>query len=159
MARTLAADVVGQRTSTVQPTDSLEDMLAIYSASSAQPSAKVAASEFVAAMPSDVRIGLQMFAEVTVLASPRPIRGVASTTSIRSSSTATPPWTMSSSGSQFYATVEHKVLVILSDGKDEGSSATLDEAIAASQGISIETISLTTVVNRSRQPHRDVRLI
>ena len=38
-------------------------------------------------------------------------------------------------GARFTPTVEHKVLVVLSDGKDEGSSATLDDAIAAAQGI------------------------
>jgi tight adherence protein B len=36
------------------------------------------------------------------------------------------------------------VLVILSDGKDDGSTAALDEAIAAVQGEHVEAISLTT---------------
>ena len=40
--------------------------------------------------------------------------------------------------------VDHKVLVVLSDGKAEGGSAALNDAIAATQGIGVETISLTT---------------
>jgi len=36
------------------------------------------------------------------------------------------------------------VLVVLSDGKDEGSLATLDDAMAAAEGLQVEAISLTT---------------
>ena len=44
----------------------------------------------------------------------------------------------------FTPAAEHKVLVLLSDGKDDGSTATLDDAIAAVQGVHVEAISLTT---------------
>ena len=47
-------------------------------------------------------------------------------------------------GQQFTPTAEQKVLVLLSDGKDDGSTATLDEAISAVQGEHVEAISLTT---------------
>ena len=36
------------------------------------------------------------------------------------------------------------MLVVLSDGKDEGSLATLDDAMAAAEGLQVEAISLTT---------------
>ncbi len=120
-----------------EPTDSLEVILAIDASASMRPaieSAKVAASEFVAAMPSDVRIGLETFAdEVTVLASPTTDRALLSTQidSIVVDGDTALYDVVVGAGSQFTPTVEHKVLVILSDGKDEGSSATLDEAIAA----------------------------
>ena len=52
----------------------------------------------------------------------------------------------------FTPAAEHKVLVLLSDGKDDGSTATLDEAVAAVQGEHVEAISLTTTGDRPRQP-------
>jgi tight adherence protein B len=133
-----------------EATDSLEVILAIDASASMRPaieSAKIAASEFIAAMPTDVRIGLETFAdEVTVLASPTTDRALLNTQidSIVVGGDTALYDVVVGAGSHFTPTVEHKVLVILSDGKDEGSSATLDDAIAATQGISIETISLTT---------------
>ena len=141
---------VGEPTRAQAPTDSVEVILAIDTSASMRPaieSAKVAASEFVAAMPLDVRIGLETFAdEVTVLASPTTDRAVlaAQIGSIVVDGDTALYDVVVGAVDHFTPTVEHKVLVVLSDGKDEGSSATLDDAIAAAQGISIETISLTT---------------
>ncbi len=109
--------------------------------------AKVAANEFVSAMPPDVRIGLETFADqVTVLTSPTIDRALlaAQIGSIVAAGDTALYDVVVGAGSRFTPTVENKVLVILSDGKDEGSVATLDEAIAAAQNISVETISLTT---------------
>ncbi len=125
-------------------------ILAIDASASMRPaieSAKIAASEFVAAMPLDVRIGLETFAdEVTVLASPTTDRALlaAQIGSIVVDGDTALYDLVVGAGGHFTPTVDHKVLVILSDGKDEGSSATLDDAIAASQSINVETISLTT---------------
>ncbi len=65
---------VSERARAQEPTDSLEVILAIDASASMRPAieaAKVAANEFVAAMPPDVRIGLETFADqVTVLTPP-----------------------------------------------------------------------------------------
>ncbi len=65
---------VGAPVRAQEPADSLEVILAIDASASMRPAieaAKVAATEFVAAMPPDVRIGLETFADqVTVLAPP-----------------------------------------------------------------------------------------
>jgi tight adherence protein B len=133
-----------------EPTDSLEVILAIDASGSMQPAldaAKRAASEFVSAMPADVRIGLETFADqVTVLAPPTTDRAMLATQidSIAADGDTALYDVVVGAGAHFTPTVENKVLVVLSDGKDEGSSATLADAIAATQGISIETISLTT---------------
>jgi hypothetical protein len=98
-------------------------------------------------MPLDVRIGLETFAdEVTVLVSPTTDRALLAAqieTIVVGGDTALYDVVVGAV-THFTPTVENKVLVVLSDGKDEGSSATLTDAIAAAQGISIETISLTT---------------
>jgi tight adherence protein B len=146
----LVTGSVGAPARAQEPTDSLEVILAIDTSGSMRPaieSAKVAASEFVAAMPLDVRIGLETFADdVTVLVSPTTDRALlaAQIDSIVVDGDTALYDLVVGAGSHFTPTVDHKVLVILSDGKDEGSSATLDDAIAAAQGINVETISLTT---------------
>jgi tight adherence protein B len=133
-----------------EPTDRLEVILAIDASGSMRPAigaAKIAASEFVATIPPGVRIGLETFAdEVTVLASPttdRALLGERINSIVADGDTALYDAVVGA-GAHFTPTVEHKVLVVLSDGADEGSSATLDDAIAAAQDISVETISLTT---------------
>jgi len=133
-----------------EPTDSLEVILAIDASGSMRPAleaAKNAAKEFVEAMPADVRIGVETFAdEVTVLSAPTTDRALLTTqidSIVADGDTALYDVVVGAS-SRFTPAVEHKVLVVLSDGKDEGSSATLDDAIAYAQGISVETISLTT---------------
>jgi tight adherence protein B len=133
-----------------EATDSLEVILAIDASASMRPAievAKIAATEFVAAMPPDVRIGLETFADqVTVLAPPTTDRALlnAQIDSIVPGGDTALYDVVVGAGARFTPAVENKVLVVLSDGKDEGSSATLDDAIAATSGISVETISLTT---------------
>jgi tight adherence protein B len=146
----LMTSSVGTPAQAQEPTDSLEVILAIDTSGSMRPaieSAKIAASEFVAAMPLDVRIGLETFADdVTVLVSPTTDRALLAAqieTIVVGGDTALYDMVVGAV-THFTPTVENKVLVVLSDGKDEGSSATLTDAIAAAQGISIETISLTT---------------
>jgi Flp pilus assembly protein TadB len=133
-----------------QPNESVEIILAIDTSESMLPAleaAKIAANEFIAAMPPDVRIGLETFAdEVTVLTPPTTDRALLAGQigSIVASGDTALYDVVVGAGSRFNPMVENKVLVILSDGKDEGSSASLDDAIEAAQGISVETISLTT---------------
>ena len=133
------------------PTDSLEVILAIDTSESMTPAleaAKIAANEFISAMPSDVRIGLETFADqVTVLTPPTTDRALlaAQIGSIFAAGDTVLYDVVVGAASRFTPTVENKVLVILSDGMDEGSVATLDDAIAAAQSISVETISLTTL--------------
>ncbi len=133
-----------------EPTDRLEVILAIDASGSMRPAidaAKIAAKEFVAAMPPDVRIGIETFAdEVVVLTAPTTDRVLLTTQidSIVADGDTALYDVVAGAGAHFTSTVEHKVLVVLSDGKDEGSAANLEAAIAAVQGINVETISLTT---------------
>ena len=132
------------------PADKLEVILAIDTSGSMRPAigaAKEAANEFVASMPADVRIGVETFGDVvTVLTPPTTDRALISdqiNAIVTGGNTALYDVVVTAS-QHFTPTVEHKVLVLLSDGKDEGSGATLDDAIAAVQGVHVEAISLTT---------------
>jgi Flp pilus assembly protein TadB len=146
----LMTSSVGASAQAQQATDSLEVILAIDTSGSMRPAieaAKIAATEFVAAMPPDVRIGLETFAdEVTLLATPTTDRALLTEqiNSIVADGDTALYDAVVGARAHFTPAVEHKVLVILSDGKDEGSSATLDDAIAAVRDINVETISLTT---------------
>lgn len=133
-----------------QVSDDVEVILAIDASGSmddAIEAAKAAANEFVASMPPDIAIGLETFADtVIVLAPPTTDRSVL-TTQIASITAGgdTALYDLVVTASQhFTPTIEHKVLVVLSDGRDEGSLATLDDAIAAAQGLNVVAISLTT---------------
>lgn len=145
----LAALSLGAAAS-AQASDDVEVILAIDTSGSmndAIDAAKTAASEFVAAMPQDVAIGLETFADtVTVLSPPTTDRSVLTTqiASITASGDTALYDLVVTATQHFTATVEHKVLVVLSDGKDEGSAATLEDAVEAAQGVQIEAISLTT---------------
>ena len=131
-------------------TDSLEVILAIDTSASMRPAleaAKAAANEFVVAMPTDVRIGVETFADqVTVLASPTTDRELlrAQIDAIIADGDTALYDLVVGARQHFTPSVDNKVLVVLSDGKDEGSVATLDDAISAVSGIKVETISLTT---------------
>ena len=98
-------------------------------------------------MPANVPIGVVTFGtSVTVLAAPttdratllEQINGI-----VANGDTALYDAVVIAS-QQFAPGTENRVLVLLSDGKDEGSAATLDDAIAAVQGAHVEAISLTT---------------
>jgi len=132
------------------PAEDLEVILAIDTSGSMQPAidaAKAAANEFVASMPTDVRIGVETFADVvTVLSPPTTDRALLSAqidSIVAAGDTALYDVVVTAS-QHFTPAATNKVLVLLSDGRDEGSSATLEAAVAASQGISVEAISLTT---------------
>jgi tight adherence protein B len=127
----------------------LEVILAIDVSESMLPAieaAKAAAAEFVASMPADVPIGVETFADsVSVLTPPTTDRDLI-TLQIESITTGgdTALYDVVVGASQhFTPTSQHKVIVLLSDGKDEGSTATLDNAVSASQGVQVEAISLT----------------
>jgi tight adherence protein B len=132
------------------PAGELEVVLAIDTSGSMRPAidaAKAAANEFVRSMPPELRIGVETFGDaVTVLTPPTTDRAVLSeliNAIVADGDTALYDAVVTA-GQQFTPTVEHKVLVLLSDGKDDGSMATLDDAIAAVQGVHVEAISLTT---------------
>ena len=137
-------------TAGAQTSGDVEVILAIDASGSmadAIEAAKSAANEFVASMPPNVAIGLETFADtVTVLSPPTTDRSVLTTqiASITASGDTALYDLVVTASRHFTPTVEHKVLVVLSDGKDEGSLATLDDAIASAEGLQIEAISLTT---------------
>src|SRR6185503_14116440 len=124
--------------------------LAIDTSASMRPAidaAKAAANEFVASMPEGVRIGVETFADdVTVLTPPTTDRVLLSEliNSIMTGGDTALYDVVVAASQHFTPTAENKVLVLLSDGKDDGSTATLDEAVAAVQGEHVEAISLTT---------------
>jgi tight adherence protein B len=127
-----------------------EVIIAIDTSGSMRPAidaAKAAADEFVASMPADVRIGVETFAdEVTVLTPPTTDRALISAQidSITADGDTALYDVVVAARQRFAPTAEHKVLVLLSDGKDEGSTSSLDDAVAAVEGLHVEAISLTT---------------
>ena len=146
----LTTATLGTQARAQQPTDSVEVIVAFDASESMRPaldSAKTAANEFVLAMPADVRIGLESFAdEVTVLAAPTLDRALLSSQieSIVADGDTALYDVVVGARQRFTPDVVNKVLVVLSDGKDEGSAAGLDDAVAAVADIEVETISLTT---------------
>lgn len=134
----------------LEPPPELEVILAIDTSESMEPAietAKASARAFVASMPADVPIGLETFDDVvTVLTPPTTDRAVlgAQLDSITTRGDTALYDVVVTASQHFAPTTRHKVLVILSDGKDDGSTNTLDGAIAAAQGMHVEAISLTT---------------
>lgn len=130
--------------------DDVEVILVIDASDSMEPAidaAKTAANEFVAAMPADVRIGVEIFGDdVTMLTPPttdRPVITMLINSIVLDGDTALYDAVVAAS-QHFTPTIPNKVLVVLSDGRDEGSTATLGQAVAAVQGIHVEAVSLTT---------------
>ena len=130
--------------------DDVEVILTIDTSESMQPAienAKTAANEFIAAMPAGVRIGVETFADsVRVLAPPTTDRGLLNlqiALITTGGDTALYDGVVGAS-QRFSPNAAHKVLVVLSDGKDEGSAATLDNARLAVAGLHVEAISLAT---------------
>ena len=109
--------------------------------------ARTAAQQFVAQMPADVRIGVESFGRtITVLTAPTTDRAVISQ-SIDALATGgnTPLHDAVIAATQSYTpAAEYKALVLLSDGGDRGSRATLTDAVASVSGMHVEAISLTT---------------
>jgi Flp pilus assembly protein TadB len=140
-----AADTAAQA-----PGESVEVIIAIDTSESMEPAieaAKAAANEFVVSMPAGVSIGVETFAnDVTVLTAPTLDRGLITAkigAIVTGGDTALFDVVVAAS-QHFTPTVDNKVLVLLSDGKDEGSVATLADAVAAVDGVRVEAISLTT---------------
>ncbi len=109
--------------------------------------AKAAANEFVASMPPDLAIGVVTFADtVSVLTAPTTDQALIRQqidSIVTGGDTALYDVVVLASSS-FTPAAEHKVLVVLSDGADEGSTATLEQAVAAVEGVQVEAISLST---------------
>ncbi len=150
VAAGITAAAFGTNVEAQVPADSVEVILAIDTSTSMRPAidaAKAAANEFIASMPADIRIGVETFADDVVVLSPPTTDRALLSNQIASISTGgdTALYDVVVGASEhFTPTAEHKVLVLLSDGKDEGSAATLDQALAAAAGIQVEAISLTT---------------
>ncbi len=139
-----------ERVAAQVPAVNLEVVIAIDSSGSMRPAieaAKAAATEFVTSMPPEVPIGVETFGNtVTVLTPPTTDRALLSQQIggiVATGDTALYDAIITATG-LFSPTVEQKVIVLLSDGRDDGSRATLDAAVAALQGVSVEAISLTT---------------
>jgi tight adherence protein B len=132
------------------PADDVEVILAFDTSGSmrhAIDAAKAAATEFVLTMPADVPIGLEGFGDdVTVLSAPTTDRALLSEqiSGIVADGDTALYDAVVTAAEQFSPATERRVLVILSDGKDDGSTATLAAAIAAVENKHVEAISLTT---------------
>ena len=133
--------------------EDVEVILTIDTSESMQPAienAKAAANDFIAAMPTDVRIGVETFADsVSVLTPPTTDRGLLSlqiALITTGGDTALYDGVVGAS-QRFSPNAAHKVLVVLSDGKDEGSAATLDDARLAAANLHVEAISLATALS------------
>ncbi len=128
----LAGALFGGRAHAQDTADDVEVMLAFDSSGSmrhAIEAAKAAANEFVVAMPADVRIGLEAFGDdVTVLSPPTTDRALLSEqiNGIVADGDTALYDAVVTAAEQFTPAAERRVLVILSDGKDDGSTATLD---------------------------------
>jgi tight adherence protein B len=98
-------------------------------------------------MPAEVRIGVESFGrEITVWSAPTLDRAV-----VRyqlgglTSGGGTPLHdAMIKAAQAFTPAAQHKAIVLLSDGGDRDSVATLDQAVGALAGIHVEAVSLTT---------------
>lgn len=146
----LAAIAPGAAASAQSNSTNAEVIIAIDTSGSMRPvidAAKAAAVEFVSAMPTEVRIGVATFADdVTVLSPPTTDRAllVAQIDSITADGDTALYDAVVAARQGFDPTAEHRVLVLFSDGGDEGSAANLQDAMTAVDGVHVEAISLTT---------------
>ncbi len=108
---------------------------------------KKAAIGFIASMPPEVSIGLVSFgSNVTLdveLTGDRDRLSAAISTIKAEGRTALNDAVVFAS-TQFAPTTQRRVVVLLSDGSDSASSATLEEAVAATSGIRVEIIEIKT---------------
>ena len=138
----------------IVPLDSVEDLnvVIVFDRSGSMGSnplraAKNAALAFIDALPAEVRIGLVSFSTDATLDVPiSQDRGALSAAieSIDSDGRTSLYDAVILASTLFDPEAERKVMVVLSDGGDNDSVATLDEAVAAVAGISIEMIELAT---------------
>lgn len=109
--------------------------------------AKDAALAFIDALPTEVDVGLVSFSsDATVDVPVTQDRAVlsAAVEALDSDGNTSLYDSVVLAASLFDPSIERKVLVVLSDGGDNDSTATLEEAIAAVAGITVEMIELAT---------------
>lgn len=131
----------------------VEVIVTIDTSESMQPSienAKAAANDFISSMPAEVKIGVETFSDsVNVLAPPTRDRGLLNlqiALITTGGDTALYDGVVGAS-QRFSPNAAHKVLVVLSDGRDEGSVATLTDAQLATAGLHVEAISIATALS------------
>ena len=146
----LAAQPAAAASTAVTP-DNFEVMLVVDTSGSMDEApmqqARDAAASFVAQMPAEVRIGVESFGrEMTVWSPPTLDRAlVTSQLSGLTSGGGTPLHdAMITAAQAFTPAAEHKAIVLLSDGGDKDSVASLDEAASGLAGVHVEAVSLTT---------------
>ena len=131
-------------------TENFEVMLLIDTSGSMRGApielAKQAATSFVDRLP-DVRIGVESFGTaVNVLTVPTADHETvkADIASLTAGGNTHLHDALITGAQSFTPAGSNKTIVLLSDGGDEGSTASLDDAVAATQGVHIEAISLAT---------------
>ena len=131
------------------PTSSLEIMLVVDTSGSMEgapiEAARAAATEFLAVLPPDVRVGVVAFgSQPSLVAGPTTDRsllesGVSELTAAGETALYD---AVSFAGSQFTADARDRAIVLLSDGGDTASTTTLDQAAAT--GVRTDVIELVT---------------
>ena len=116
-------------------------------AGAAMDATKKAAIGFLTAMPPEVLIGLVSFGSDVTLDVESTVdrdRLAVSISAITASGRTALNNAVVFASTLFASTTERRVMVLLSDGGDSASSATLAEAVAATKGIRVEIIELIT---------------
>ncbi|MFP3902104.1 MAG: VWA domain-containing protein [Acidimicrobiia bacterium] len=133
------------------PTTNLEVMLVFDTSGSMEgpplDAARQAAAAFVAAMPPEVRIGVVSFGpSPTLLTSPTPDRTHVATQigSLAAAGETALYDAVTHAASQFSPRASDRAIVLLSDGGDTVSGATLDDAVLAVDGLRVNVIDLVT---------------
>lgn len=143
-----------ERPVTVEPADNPDDLnvVIVFDRSGSMGNdplraAKDAALAFVAALPAEINIGLVSFSsDETVdvpLTKDRAVLNAAIEKLDSDGRTSLYDGVILAS-TLFDASMERKILVVLSDGGDNESSATLEDAVAAVSGMTVEMIELAT---------------
>lgn len=143
-----SSDVAGAQTAD----GGVEVMLAIDTSESMAPAldaTKGAAEAFVASMPPEVDIGILTFADgVSVLAAPTPDRSVVlqQIASITTGGDTALYDAVVIAANSFTSDASDRVIVVLTDGADEGSESSIFDAVLSVDGVRVEAISLTTAL-------------
>jgi len=109
--------------------------------------ARTAAVSFVTQMPAAVRIGVESFGREIKVWSPPTLDHLAVAQQLGALTTGgdTPLHdAVITATRSFTPAAQYKAIVLLSDGGDKNSIASLDDAVAALSGIHVEAVSLTT---------------
>ena len=133
------------------PTDDLEVMLVLDTSGSMAgapiESEKAAASEFVSLLPAEVSVGVVAYGSTPVLIAAPSTDRQAVTASIAplqaGTDTALYDAVIFAAG-QFTPAAERRSIVLLTDGEDNVSVASVDAALAAAAGVPIHVIELVT---------------